>query len=72
MAVRETTIRLHKDIKSEFDRMSNIQEYGVQKFTTAYILNAIAKKFYKSPKTIENIVFNRKPLPTISQLKVEF
>ena len=66
MAVRKSTIRLHTDIKKDFDKMSNIQEYGVQKFTTAYILNHIAKKYYKSAKTIENIVFNRKLFSKIS------
>lgn len=56
---RVETIRLHSDIKKEFDRMSSIKEHGVTKYSTAYILNSIAIKFYKSPKTIENIVFNR-------------
>lgn len=59
MAVKQDTIRLHSDIKREFEKMSAIREHGVQKFSTQYILNAIAHKYYKSPKTIENIVFNR-------------
>ncbi|MEN5434109.1 hypothetical protein ABE545_10740 [Sphingobacterium faecium] len=56
---RPQTIRLHSDIRREFDRMNSIKEHGVTKYSTAYILNAVAVKFYKSPKTIENIVFNR-------------
>lgn len=59
MAVREQTLRLHQSIKDEFDRLSNVKEYGVSKYTNQYILNKIADKFYKSPKTIENIVFGR-------------
>lgn len=56
---RETTIRLHKDIKKEFTRLSNIKANGVKKFSVEYVLSTIAFNFYKSPKTIENIVFNR-------------
>ncbi|AJA67334.1 hypothetical protein MYRA21_0090 [Myroides sp. A21] len=56
---REVTIRLHKDIKKEFDKLCSIKEFGVQKHTTEWILNAVAVKFYKSPKTVENIVFGR-------------
>jgi len=59
MAVREQTIRLHKDIKAEFDKLSSVKEYGVKKYTLDYVLHVLAQKFYKSPKTIENIVFNR-------------
>ena len=59
MAVRAQTQRLHQDIKREFDRMSSDKALGVQKYTTDFILATLAQKFYKSPKTIENIVFNR-------------
>ncbi|AIM38080.1 hypothetical protein KO02_16345 [Sphingobacterium sp. ML3W] len=56
---RPETIRLHSDIRKEFERMSAIKEHGVTKFSPAYILKDIAVRFYKSPKTIENIVFGR-------------
>jgi len=59
MAVREQTLRLHQAIREEFDRLSNVKEYGVSKYTNQYMLNKIADKYYKSAKTIENIVFNR-------------
>ena len=59
MAVKPNTVRLHSDIKKEFDRMSAIREFGVQKYSTDYILNAIGSKFYRSAKTVENVVFNR-------------
>lgn len=62
MATKQSTIRLHDDIRKEFQKMSDIKEYGVPKYTSAYIMNVIADKFYKSPKTIENIVFNRYPI----------
>jgi len=59
MAVREQTIRLHLAIKDEFERLSSIQEYGVPKYSTDYVLNKVADKFFKSAKTVENIVFGR-------------
>lgn len=59
MASKPTTIRLHQDIKKEFDKLTQIREHGVRKYSIEYILGEIAHKFYKSPKTIENIVFNR-------------
>ena len=59
MAVKPNTVRLHSDIKKEFDKMSSIREFGVQKYSTDYILNAIGSKFYRSAKTVENVVFNR-------------
>jgi len=57
--MRIQTIRLHNDIRADFDRLSSVTEFGVQKHTTAWILNYLAKKYYRSSKTIENIVFNR-------------
>lgn len=59
MATKSETYRLYQDIKKEFDKLSAIKEYGVQKNSTEWILNHLAKQFYKSPKTIENIVFGR-------------
>lgn len=56
---RELTIRLHRDIKKDFDKLCSIKEFGVQKHTLEWILNTVAIKYYKSPKTIENIVFGR-------------
>lgn len=59
MAAKPTTLRLHQDIKKEFDKLSQVTEHGVRKYSIEYILNEIAHKYYKAPKTIENIVFNR-------------
>lgn len=61
MAVREQTIRLHAAIKDDFDKLSNVKEYGVQKYTNEYIFNKIADKYFKSVRTVENIVFGRVP-----------
>ncbi|HCY81523.1 MAG TPA: hypothetical protein DHV22_07965 [Xanthomarina gelatinilytica] len=61
MAVREQTIRLHQAIKEDFDKLSSVKEYGVPKYTNQYILNRLAEKYFKSARTIENIVFGRVP-----------
>ena len=66
---RELTDRLYHDIKHDFDKFSNVKEFGVQKYSMAWVLAKIADKYYKSPKTIENIVFNRVTYPT-SQLQM--
>lgn len=60
MAVeKEITNRLYSDIKKEFLRLSNVSEFGVPKYSEKWIYAKLAHIFYKSPKTIENIVFNR-------------
>jgi len=56
---REATLKLHAEIRKDFHKMSNIIEKNTQKFSTQYIINSIADKYFKSPITIENIVFNR-------------
>lgn len=53
------TERLYKDIKKDFTMLSSVKEFGVKKFSLEYVLAKVANKYYKSPKTIENIVFNR-------------
>lgn len=59
MAVKDNTDRLYSDIRKDFLKYSAIKEFGVQKFTNDYILAKLGHVYYKSPKTIENIVFNR-------------
>ena len=59
MALKDSTERLYADIKRDFDKLSNIKEFGVQKYTTDWMLAKLGQQYYKSPKTIENIVFNR-------------
>jgi hypothetical protein len=67
MAVRDLTDKLYNDIKRDFEKYSNIKEFGVQKYSLAWVFGKLGDKYYKSPKTIENIVFNRTQHPT-SQL----
>lgn len=69
MAVRDLTDRLYQDIKRDFSKFSAIKEFGVQKYTNDWILAKLGNKYYKSPKTVENIVFNRLAYAT-SQLSM--
>jgi hypothetical protein len=59
MAKKERTIALHDEIKKDFNKLSGVKEKGVIKYSVEYVLNSLAQKYFKSPKTIENIVFNR-------------
>lgn len=67
MAVRPQTIELYQAIRKEFDRLSNVKKHGVKQYSNEYILATVAAKFFKSPKTVENIVFNRVTTQTTSQ-----
>lgn len=67
MSVKTSTIRMHNDIKRDFGKLSNVKEYGVSKYSSDYILNKLADKYYKSAKTIENIVFNRTKTSEVTQ-----
>lgn len=69
MAVRNLTDKLYHDIKSDFSKFSSMKEFGVQKYTNDWILGKLGAKYYKAPKTIENIVFNRVAYAT-SQLQI--
>jgi hypothetical protein len=59
MAMRDLTDRLYNDIKIDFEKYSNIKEFGVQKYALPWIFAKVGEKYYKSPKTVENIVFSR-------------
>lgn len=55
----ERTQRLYSDIREEYHRLRAVREHGVRKYSDDYILAVVAKKFYRSPRTISNIVFHR-------------
>ena len=56
---RPTTQRHYEAIRAEYRHLSEITEYGKPKYSTDRILAELAHRFFKSEKTIENIVFNR-------------
>jgi acetate kinase len=57
--MKPETQRLYQDINKAYSKLTQVRAYGVQKFSNEYIFHKLAHDFYKSPKTIENIVFNR-------------
>lgn len=71
MSAKPNTKRLHEDIKKEFDKLMNVQAHGVQKYSLDYILREVGHKYYRSHKTIENIVFNRTATTQITSVQGE-
>lgn len=53
------TQEMYEDIRKKYKELSEIKSHGVQKYSHDYIVITLANKFYRSPKTIENIIFNR-------------
>lgn len=56
---KETTKQLYRDIRQEYQQLSELREFGVKKHTFAWVIQKLAKRYYKSPRTIENIVFKQ-------------
>lgn len=56
---RHTTEKLYQAIQIEHEKLLSIQEHGVQKYSDIWILRELAHKFFKSPSTIEKIVYKR-------------
>lgn len=59
MDFKDNTQRLYDAVKKDYFKLADVKEFGVKKFTDSWIFGKLANKFYKSPKTIENIVFSR-------------
>lgn len=59
-SLRETTQSLYDAIRRDYESMSRKDDkYGVRKYSDAYIFEVLAEKYFRSAKTIENIVFHR-------------
>lgn len=56
---RHDTHRLYNDIREQYKKLSETKKNGVKLYSQEYILAELSRRFYKSPKTIENIVFYR-------------
>ncbi|TWP23513.1 hypothetical protein ETU10_07255 [Apibacter muscae] len=59
---RQATRRMYEDVQKEHARLMAITEHGVQKYHDKWIIGELAHKFYKSPATIEKIIYNRNNL----------
>lgn len=51
--------RLHQTIRNKYYELTNTQDHGVTMYRQAYIFQLLAKKFFRSPRTIENIIFGK-------------
>lgn len=56
---KELAEREYKDIREAYQKMKDVKEFGVQKYTNEYITRKVAHKFYKTPITVENIIYHR-------------
>lgn len=56
---KPNTERFYQDVREEAARMRNVKKLGVQFYSNDYIKAYLAEKFYRSAKTIENILFHR-------------
>ncbi|MCZ2393402.1 MAG: hypothetical protein LC105_06080 [Chitinophagales bacterium] len=56
---KDTTITFYEDVRSEYVRLSSIRLDGVRVYSYDFIITKLSKQFYRSPRTIENIIFNR-------------
>ncbi len=59
MAKKETTREFYKEIRESYQKLRNVREFGERKFTEKYIMERLAKKFRRAPKTLENIIYHR-------------
>lgn len=58
LPAKSETQRLYSDIRRDFDKLSSIKEFGVLKYRNEWIFAKLGIKYYKSPRTIENIIFS--------------
>lgn len=57
---KTTTKAFYRAVRADYKALSREDDaYGVRKYTDAYIFKILAEKYFRSPKTIENIVFHR-------------
>lgn len=59
MAAKNTTNQFYDTIRKEHERLTNVKEYGVQKFSDEWIRHKLASAFFREVKTIEDIIFQR-------------
>lgn len=56
---KTTTAKFYDSIKQEYQKLSGTKKNNKKVFTHEYIVSEIAIKFFRSERTIENIIFNR-------------
>lgn len=57
---KKTTKALYQAIRRDYAAMIREDDkYGVRKYSDAYIFEVLGEKYFRSAKTIENIVYHR-------------
>lgn len=59
MPVKDTTKEQYYVIRNQYTKLMDVNEFGVQKHSNNWIICKLAKMFFKSPATIENIIYHR-------------
>lgn len=67
--MKTETNRLYSDIRKDYNKLVAVKQFGVQKYSNDFIMAKLAHDYYKQPKTIENILYNRYT-PVINQLQL--
>lgn len=57
--IKPTTQQFYEAIKKEYFKMSAVKDNGIRVYSEEYILSKVAAKFFRSPRTVENIVYGR-------------
>lgn len=57
--IRNTTALLYQRVREEHKKMMATEYKGCKMYNPDFVYIKLGEKFFKSPKTIENIVFNR-------------
>lgn len=56
---RERTLQFYAQVREDYEKMAKVEKNGAPYYHPQQILITIALKHFRSPKTIENIVFYR-------------
>lgn len=56
---KPTTRLFYEEIRKKYWAMRSTTKNGVRIYTDEYIISVLAQRYFRAPKTIENIVFNR-------------
>jgi len=59
MPKKDTTNDFYEEVRDTFFKLAETRELGVLKYTKEFCLAKVAKKHHRSPRTVENIIFNR-------------
>lgn len=53
------TEQFYAAIRTKYKSLREVKKHGVRLYSDEYIFAELGRLFYRSPRTIENILFNR-------------